>query len=259
MQRTGVGHPAESRQSQDSPGQQQPRESSGNPENASGTLKFTVAVNVAIKNGSPQLDPSVSGVQFVPANSLPSPAPEPDADRPAAALKLTAPRYSLRKGLGVWYVIFAGNPTDIRHERGMFYVAYLLLNPPNEPIHALDLMAKIPQFYRQQLGLPYIADPATGKAITLGSDARIQERSLALDDVETMRRLYRRQRELEAILDSDDASEPEKAEALREYEQITEFLRHHSCRTKDNAQNAADTVRTGIWRLQRRLLRATDR
>jgi hypothetical protein len=161
VQETGVGHPDEPRQSQDSPGQQQPRDSSGNPQNASGTLKFTVAVNVAINNGCPQLDPSVSGAQFVPATSLPSAQPESGVDRSAAALKLTASRYSLRKGLGVWHIIFAGNPNDIRHERGMFYVAYLLLNPPDEPIHALDLMAKIPQFYRQQLGLPYITDPAT--------------------------------------------------------------------------------------------------
>jgi len=167
-------------------------------------------------------------------------------------------RYSLQKGLGVWRLTFNGQDTEIKHERGMFYVAYLLLNPPENPIHAFDLIAKIPEMYRKQLGLAPLIDAATGKTTTIQSNARIQERSLALDDAQTMRTLLRKERQLEAILDSDDASEPEKAEALRELEAITKFQQENNSRTRDSAQNASDTVRIAIWRLQRHLLRATD-
>ena len=69
---------------------------------------------------------------------------------------------------------------------------------------------------RLKEGLPEITDPTTGRKITLESHARLQERSLALDDREAMRRLYKKQKELESILDDDSSSEPEKAEALPE-------------------------------------------
>src|SRR5437867_5316581 len=71
------------------------------------------------------------------------------------------PRYSLRKGLGVWHLTFDGQEAGLKHERGIFYVAWLLTHPPEHPIHALDLIAKIPELYRQQLGLTQIADSAT--------------------------------------------------------------------------------------------------
>jgi hypothetical protein len=50
--------------------------------------------------------------------------------------------------------------------------------------------------------------------------ARPQERSHALDDLEVGRRLYEKQQELEAVLDDDNVTEPEKAEALAESEQL---------------------------------------
>src|SRR6267142_4672979 len=36
------------------------------------------------------------------------------------------PRYALRKGLGVWKLTFDGKEAELRHARGIFYVAYLL-------------------------------------------------------------------------------------------------------------------------------------
>ena len=168
------------------------------------------------------------------------------------------PRYALRKGLGVWHLVFDYQEADIRHEKGIFYVAWLLYNPPEHPIHALDLAAKVPEIYRQQLGLPPLVDPVTGKATVLPSTARIQERSLALDDAQAMRRLYRKEKELEAILDADDATEPEKAEALRELEEIVEFQRHHASRTTDAAQKAVWAVRNAIRRFHQNLLSATS-
>jgi hypothetical protein len=167
------------------------------------------------------------------------------------------PRYALRKGLGVWHLIFDGKEADIRHEKGIFYVAWLLYNPPEHPIHALDLMAKVPEIYRQQLGLPALVDQTTGQAVALESHARLQERSLALDDREAMRRLYRKEKQLEAILDS-DATEPEKAEALRELEEISEFQRLHGRRNAAAAQRAVWAIRNAIRRLHHHLLTVID-
>jgi hypothetical protein len=167
-------------------------------------------------------------------------------------------RYSIRRGLRIWHVTFDAQVTDIHHERGMFYAAELLLNPPEQPIHAIELIAKIPEFHRKQLGLTQICDPSSGKVLPVLSGSRMQQRSLSIDDAQAVRALLRKQKELETILDSDGASEPEKAEALRELEPLYQFLRTHSSRTRDSAQNAADTVRTALWRLQRRLSNAVD-
>jgi hypothetical protein len=176
---------------------------------------------------------------------------------PAAPLK-PKPRFSLRKHLGIWHLTFDGQEAFIRHERGLLYVHWLLYHPDETPIHAIDLMAKIPEIYRQQLGLPAITDPLTGKTVTLDSRARLQERSLALDDRQSMRALYKKQKELEALLDSDDASEPEKAEALRELEQLYGWQRHHANGSNDAANRTSHTVRTAIARLHQHLRRAAD-
>src|SRR5437867_12478980 len=55
-----------------------------------------------------------------------------------------APSYSLRKGLGCWELTFGGQHEILRHEQGLALVAYLLLNPAEEPIHPLDPATRIP-------------------------------------------------------------------------------------------------------------------
>jgi hypothetical protein len=138
----------------------------------------------------------------------------------------------------------------------MFYVAWLLYHPDETPIHAIDLMATIPEIYRQQLGIAQLTDPATGKSTALASGARLQERSLALDDRQSMRALFKQQRELEAILDSESESEPVKAEALRELEAIYEFQRQDGRQPRDSGRRAAHAVRSAIARFQQQLGRA---
>lgn len=182
----------------------------------------------------------------------------PETERAPAAI-IHKPRYALRKGLGVWHLTFDFKEADIRHEKGLLYVAWLLYNPPEQPIHAIDLMAKIPEIYRQQLGLAPLVDPTTGKVAPLLSGARIQERSLSLDDAQAMRALFKKEKELEAILDSQDESEPVKAEALRDLEAIAEFQRQHSRRSKDGAQRAAIAVRQAIKRFHQHTAAALDK
>ena len=50
--------------------------------------------------------------------------------------------------------------------------------------------------------------------MALEGHARLQERSLALEDREAVQALWRKQQELEAV-DSEDATGPKKAGALR--------------------------------------------
>jgi hypothetical protein len=179
----------------------------------------------------------------------------PESERPKYSA-LSTPQYALRKGLGVWELFFDGHRALLKHERGIFFVHWLLYHPDETPIHAIDLMAKIPEIYRQQLGLAPLVNPLTGRPVELESHARLQERSLALDDRQAMRAIFKKEKELEAILDSDDATEPEKAEALRELEEIIEFEKHHARRSKDNVTRAVASVRQAVKRLCRHLLGA---
>src|ERR1043166_213617 len=185
----------------------------------------------------------------------PPPVPLPSSISHLPSSTLPSPLFALLKGLGTWTLIFNGEQTILKHERGIFYVVWLLTHP-GETIHALDLAAKIPEIYRRQLGLAEITDPATGKVVPLQSGARLQERSLALDDAQAMRAILRKEKELESILDDDSASEPEKAEALRELEAIAQFQRQHGQRSRDNAQRAADSIRKSIKRFHRHLVQA---
>lgn len=137
-------------------------------------------------------------------------------------------------------------------------MAWLLQHPPAEPLHAVDLAAQIPTLYRAQLGLHALTDPGTGHSVPLARHARLQERSLALDDAQSLRAVLRQERELEALLDDESATEPEKAEALRELEAIVEFQRRHSGRSRDAAQRTADAVRQSLRRLHARLAAAVD-
>ena len=84
---------------------------------------------------------------------------------------------------------------------------------------------------------PPLVDPSRAIAGSLESHARLQERSLALDNAQTVRARYRKAHELQAILELDQEPEPVKAEALRELEAISQFQRQQGYRTKDAATN----------------------
>ena len=92
-------------------------------------------------------------------------------------------QYALSRGLGFWELTFEGRRAIFKHEQGALYVACLLLEPPEEPIHALSLALK--------------ARKMAGEAA--GAEEVIQQRNLGLDDAEAVRNLRRRQREMEAV------------------------------------------------------------
>jgi hypothetical protein len=151
-------------------------------------------------------------------------------------------QYALRRGLGTWEVTYEGGRDSFSDEQGAAYVVWLLLHPPPQPIHplALALEARHAPGYT-----PSAADV-------------IQERNLGLDDAEAVRNLRRQARKLEAVLEDKLASEPEKAEARQQREQILEFLRKSSWRTQTSAQKCVRAVTKAIKRLHRRLEVAED-
>jgi len=151
-------------------------------------------------------------------------------------------QFALRRGLGFWELTFEGRQAIFKHELGALYVACLLLDPPAEPLHAVALALKAREMGGQVPGAAEV----------------IQQRSMGLDDAEAVRALWRRQRGLERVLEDDRASEPAKAEALRELEEITEFLRKSPWRSRGGAERCVRAVTRAIKRLHARLAQAVD-
>src|SRR5664280_1454957 len=151
-------------------------------------------------------------------------------------------RYALCRGLGFWELTFEGQQAIFKHELGALYVACLLLDPPSEPVHAVALALKA----REMGGL------APGPAEV------IQQRSMGLDDAAAVRALWRRQRALERMLEDDQESEPVKTEALRELEEITEFLRKSPWRSRGGAERCVRAVAMAIRRFHSHLAAAVE-
>jgi hypothetical protein len=172
--------------------------------------------------------------------------------------EVVRPKYSIHKGGDYWTITFDGQDAPKRHEKGLLYVAWLLTNPPKEPVHAMELLAKAPAIYRRQLGLTSAVDESTGKAVALDATSMPQERSHAADDLEVARRIHAKEREWEAVLDDEDASEAEKNEALQKLEELAAFQRRHAMRSKGNAEKLVRAVRVAITRLHANLAKATD-
>src|ERR1051325_4222186 len=112
-----------------------------------------------------------------------------------------SPRYALRKELGFWQLTFQGKKAIFKESQGGFYVAYLLLHQPPEPIHGMALALRTNALYgmsSQSACATHLVDPATGKPVTVESDALLQQRSLCLDEAEAAWALRKKQRQLEA-------------------------------------------------------------
>jgi hypothetical protein len=151
-------------------------------------------------------------------------------------------QYALRREANSWEVTFEGRQTKFKHELGGLYVACLLLHPPPEPIPgvALALLA------RQWLGQP--ASPPQA----------LQQRVMGLEDAASVRALWRRQRELERVIEDRHEIERVQAEALRELEEITEHLRQSPWLSRHAAERCALAVNVAIKRLHARLAAAVD-
>jgi hypothetical protein len=164
----------------------------------------------------------------------------------------------LRRDLGFWRLTFAGQEGIFKHEQGAAYVAYLLLNPPKEPIHALDLCVRAGGRGGPGNGIAELVDPVSGEVTPLTVEARLQERSLAPDDAQTMRAVLRTENQLEALLEDKSICEPVRREAERELIALYNYEGRHCQRTRDGAQKAADAVGKAIKRFYGHLAGAVE-
>jgi hypothetical protein len=151
-------------------------------------------------------------------------------------------RYALCRGVRYWALVFEGQEAVFKHELGALYVAYLLREPPREPLHGVALALKA----REKLGQP------TGPAEVL------EERVMGLEDAVAVRAMWRRQRVLERVLADRLEIETVKAEALGELEQVTEHLRQSPWLSRHGAERSARAVTAAIKRLHARLAAAVD-
>ena len=146
----------------------------------------------------------------------------------------------------------------MRHEQGLFYVAYLLTHPPQEPLHGLAVALRALSLYDpRQLGAGESPSALTQGA-TPSVDAPIQQRSLGFEHANEAWAVRRKQLELEAILDDEDQIEPVRAEVQRELMEIYDYQKHNKAKTRDAAQRAVRAVRMAIRRVHRHLATTVD-
>ncbi len=168
------------------------------------------------------------------------------------------PAYSIRKHLAFWSLTFNGQEACFDHEQGASYVAYLLLNPPPEPIHGMALALRANAWDEDEPGETFMVHPVTSQILPIPCDATLIQRNLCVDDAEALASLRRKQLQLEAILAEESESEPAKAEVLRELEAIYDFQKNSPCATLSIVQQVVRAVRKAIKRFHQNMARAVD-
>jgi len=150
--------------------------------------------------------------------------------------------YALSRGVDYWALVFEGREAVFKHELGALYVAYLLLHPAPGALHAVALALK--------------ARDRAGQAA--GPDERVEERSMGLEEAVAVRALWRRQRELERVLEDRLEIEAVKTEALQELEELTEYLRQSPWLCHQGAERCVRAVTVAIERFYTRLAEAVN-
>lgn len=163
-------------------------------------------------------------------------------------------KFCLRPNGNTWELIFEGERAILKHEQGLYYVAYLLKNPPEDPLHGMALALKAKrEIFEPGTCATLMLHPETGKTLPIPRDAMLEQFSLDLEEAEAAASLRKKQLQLEAIIDNDDTIEPVKAEVYRELEAIYRYQNQTMGRTRDLAQRTAAAVSKAIKRLYQNL------
>jgi hypothetical protein len=156
------------------------------------------------------------------------------------------PRYALIQEPGCWRLTFDGSQTTLELRVAVGCVAYLLQHP-GVTVPAARLAARLQSQRRPKTGLTGIPEPDGGSMLP-DADTVVEEAPVKLGDAKMLGELRRKHAELEAILDDDQASEPEKAEAQRDLEENEKLQHQYLGRFQDTARKAAETVRRSLHR-----------
>jgi len=172
------------------------------------------------------------------------------------------PQYSLRKGLGCWELVFAGRKGLIDDERGVQIVAYLLRNPPVEPVHAVPLETKV--WAREWVDSAMPGKKPEPRDESEASDDAVEDEEMdfeasgaKLDEGENML-LKKKFRELLEIIEDMTLPQTERDAAQLELDEIHASLDGAAGRVVDGAAKAAVRVRKAIKRLHTKLANASD-
>ncbi|HWH70515.1 MAG TPA: hypothetical protein VNT26_14100 [Candidatus Sulfotelmatobacter sp.] len=228
------------------------------------TLQFTVTINLAHTNDSPQPQPTISAVELLPA-SVPAPFsslhPQSSSTTLSASMpgmdREGTPTCSLHKGHRVWLLHFQGQPAFLLDDIALGYLAWLFTHP-NQPIHGLDLYTQAHPLHPKTAGLTELPDPRTGHPIPLAASARLQQANLSRDNRASANALRQEFAELHATLDSPTASEIEKTEAAERLEALRPVAAACATAAHSDADRAVRAVRRALQRLYDDLRLATD-
>jgi hypothetical protein len=162
--------------------------------------------------------------------------------QPATSQPQPGTRFSLQNRFGFWELTFDGQFAVVPQDQGLFYVAWLLSHPCAAPIHGYELASEVYDLFGEHQDFrPGLSRPGQHR-----------------EEAQIARSLIRRQKVLEAILDSEDELDPVKAEALRELVLLQETQKACFAQFADTLETTARIVVNGLLDLHARLTAAVN-
>ena len=166
------------------------------------------------------------------------------------ASETVGPRYSLRKGLRTWELVFRGLQAPIDDGRGVQIAAYLFRNPPIERIHAINLE-------RLVWALGYVDEQTVNRSkeeeADMAENLSIQSEAGGMARCQDDNKLLKQEvRELLEIIRDATLPKAERDEAQTRLDEISQSLSGRGD-LADEAARAAERVRKAINRLHGQL------
>ncbi len=163
----------------------------------------------------------------------------------------------LERGLDCWSLEFEGRSTVIRHSRGLLLLAHLLARPNSGFIHGLQLAALVAPGPIARAPVEFSMPEGAMRALVT-TTARVSQRALKRENLESLRLLRKRVKELEGVLDDSSESEVVRAEAEEELHALRQAQRDLWKTKEDAPRLSVRAVRRAIWRTLKGMARAVD-
>lgn len=157
--------------------------------------------------------------------------------RPLQAKQAGAPAlYRLRKGHGVWSLVFDGMEGVIEDCRAMTLLNHLLKHPRDEAMHAVELEAVVAGHGAGDADREAVVQEGSGGRLNAGSNTILKQKL----------------RELKEAIDDDTLPESERDKAQAEFDELLRAAGRGG-KMADAATRAAERVGKALKRLQRDL------
>jgi hypothetical protein len=195
-------------------------------------------------------------IQFQVLDSTPVPTFPIPGNKPASLYRMAR----LAQG---WRLVFEGKEDIFSDMKGMQIIAHLLKNPPNAPIHVLELESAVRS--NRPLHQSHIHDneedesdedytePDRAQATRPCFSDRLQELNLNMDSKEIEKNLLRERSKYQELISNPKTSNGVKADAQTKIGQIDAFLHSGSPKHIDQSSKAYDRVRQQFNRIMKKL------